>query len=89
MRVESIGTTDEGREYVVVYVSADENIHALDALYAAVAKALATPEAQAKFKKQNYNIVPSKSVDDAKKWLANELKQWQTITAAVKIEVSP
>jgi len=62
---------------------------ALDALYAAVAKALATPEAQAKFKKQNYNIVPSKSVDDAKKWLANELKQWQTITAAVKIEVSP
>jgi tripartite-type tricarboxylate transporter receptor subunit TctC len=61
----------------------------LDALYAAVAKALATPEAQAKFKKQNYNIVPSKSVDDAQKWLANELKQWQTITAAVKIEISP
>ena len=61
----------------------------LDALYAAVAKALATPEAQAKFKKQNYNIVPSKSVDDAKQWLANELKQWQTITAAVKIEISP
>ena len=61
----------------------------LDALYAAVAKALASPEAQAKFKKQNYNIVPSKSVDDAQKWLANELKQWQTITAAVKIDVSP
>ena len=59
----------------------------LDALYAAVAKALASPEAQAKFKKQNYNIVPSKSVDDAQKWLANELKQWQTITTAVKIEV--
>ncbi len=59
----------------------------LDALYAAVAKALASPEAQAKFKKQNYNIVPSKSVDDAQKWLANELKQWQTITAAVKIDV--
>ena len=59
----------------------------LDALYAAVAKALASPEAQAKFKKQNYNIVPSKSVDDAQKWLANELKQWQTITTAVKIDV--
>ena len=60
----------------------------LDALYAAVAKALASPEAQAKFKKQNYNVVPSKSVDDAQKWLAGELKQWQTITSAVKIEVS-
>jgi len=61
----------------------------LDALYAAVAKALASPEAQAKFKKQNYNIVPSKSVDDAQKWLTNELKQWQMITTAVKIDVSP
>ncbi len=60
----------------------------LDALYAAVSKALASPEAQAKFKKQNYNVVPSKSVDDAQKWLAGELKQWQTITSAVKIEVS-
>jgi tripartite-type tricarboxylate transporter receptor subunit TctC len=60
----------------------------LDALYAAVAKALASPEAQAKFKKQNYNVVPSKSVDDAQKWLAAELKQWETITSAVKIEVS-
>lgn len=59
----------------------------LDALHAAVAKALASPEAQAKFKKQNYNVVPSKSVDDAQKWLTAELKQWQTITSAVKIEV--
>ena len=59
----------------------------LDALYAAVAKALATPEVQAKFKKQNYNVVPSKSVDDAKQWLAAEIKHWGTITQAVKIEM--
>ena len=60
----------------------------LDALYAAVAKALASPEAQEKFKKQNYNIVPSKSVDDAKKWLAAEMKHWETITSTVKIDVA-
>jgi len=60
----------------------------LDALYAAVAKALASPETQAKFKKQNYNIVPSKSVADAQKWLGNELKQWQTITTAVKLDLA-
>jgi tripartite-type tricarboxylate transporter receptor subunit TctC len=60
----------------------------LDALYAAVAKALASAEAQEKFKKQNYNIVPSKSVDDAQKWLAAEMKHWETITTSVKIEVS-
>jgi tripartite-type tricarboxylate transporter receptor subunit TctC len=61
----------------------------LDALYAAVAKALASPEAQEKFKKQNYNIAPSKSVDDAQKWLAAEMKHWETITTSVKIEVAP
>ena len=59
----------------------------LDALYTAVAKALASPEVQAKFKKQNYNIVPSKSVADAKQWLAAEIKHWQKITDTVKIDV--
>jgi hypothetical protein len=30
VRVQSIGKTDEGRDYIVVYVSAEENIEALD-----------------------------------------------------------
>ena len=61
----------------------------LDALYAIVAKAMASPEVQEKFKKQNYNIVPSKSVADAQSWLAGEIKRWETITGAVKIDVTP
>ncbi len=60
----------------------------LDALYASVTKALTSPDAQAKLKKQNYNVVPSKSVEDAQKWLAAEMKQWETITNAVKIEIT-
>jgi tripartite-type tricarboxylate transporter receptor subunit TctC len=59
----------------------------LDALYAIVAKALASDSVQEKFKKQNYNIVPSKSVADAQSWLAGEMKHWETITDAVKIDV--
>ena len=59
----------------------------LDALYAIVAKAIASPDVQEKFKKQNYNIVPSKSVADAQSWLAGEIKRWETITSAVKIDV--
>jgi len=59
----------------------------LDALYAIVAKALASPDVQEKFKKQNYNVVPSKSVADAHAWLADEMKHWTTITKAVTIEV--
>jgi tripartite-type tricarboxylate transporter receptor subunit TctC len=59
----------------------------LDALYAFVAKVLASPETQEKFKKQNYNIVPSKSVADAQSWLAAEMKHWETVTSAVKIDI--
>ena len=59
----------------------------LDALYAIVAKAIASPDVQEKFKKQNYNIVPSKSVADAQSWLAVEMKHWETVTSAVKIDV--
>ena len=59
----------------------------LDALYAIVAQAIASPDVQEKFKKQNYNIVPSKSVADAQSWLAGEMKHWETVTGAVKIDI--
>ena len=42
---------------------------------------------QEKFKKQNYNIVPSKSVADAQNWLAGEIKHWETVTNTVMIDV--
>jgi len=60
----------------------------LEALHAAVVKAMSTPEAAEKFKKQNYNVVPSKSVDEAQKWLTNEMKQWQTIISTVNLQLT-
>jgi len=59
----------------------------LEAVFKAVNKALESPELVEKLKKQNFNIVPSKSVADAQVWLGDEMKHWQTITSAVKIEV--
>jgi tripartite-type tricarboxylate transporter receptor subunit TctC len=59
----------------------------LEKLSSLVVKAMASPELQAKFKKQNYNVVPSKSLADAQAWHANEMKHWKTITDAVKIDV--
>ena len=49
-------------------------------------KALNSPEVQAKLLKQNFEITPSKSLADAKVWLAGEIAHWKTITEAVKIE---
>ena len=60
----------------------------LEALFAIVAKAMQSPELIEKFKKQNFNIVPNKSLADAKSWLAGEMKHWETITSTVKIDVA-
>ena len=57
-----------------------------EALFKIVTKAMQSSDLIEKFKKQNFNVVPSKSLADAKTWLAGELKHWETITGAVKIE---
>jgi tripartite-type tricarboxylate transporter receptor subunit TctC len=60
----------------------------LDTLHKAAADALAAPAAKEALTKQNFNIVPSKSVDEAKTWLAGEIGAWKKITAEVKIEAA-
>ncbi len=60
----------------------------LEALFAAVTKALQSPEGLEKLKKQNFNVAPNKSLADAKTWLADEMKHWETITSTVKIDVA-
>jgi tripartite-type tricarboxylate transporter receptor subunit TctC len=60
----------------------------LQVLFDASVKAMQAPAAQEAFKKQNFNIVPNKSVDEAKTWLAGEINAWKTITSAVKIEMA-
>jgi tripartite-type tricarboxylate transporter receptor subunit TctC len=60
----------------------------LETLHKAAVEALQAPAAKEALTKQNFNIVPSKSVDEAKAWLAGEIATWQKITAAVKIDVT-
>jgi tripartite-type tricarboxylate transporter receptor subunit TctC len=59
----------------------------LEALLAAVNKALQSPEGMEKLKKQNFIISPHKSLADSKAWLAGEMKHWETITNTVKIDL--
>jgi tripartite-type tricarboxylate transporter receptor subunit TctC len=58
----------------------------LEALHKAAVQALQSPAATAALTRQHFNIVPSKSLDDAKAWLAKEIAAWKTITSEVKIE---
>jgi tripartite-type tricarboxylate transporter receptor subunit TctC len=60
----------------------------LETLFKASVQALASPTVVEAFKKQNFNIVPNKSLDDSKAWLADQIKIWKDITTAVKIETA-
>jgi tripartite-type tricarboxylate transporter receptor subunit TctC len=61
----------------------------LEQLFEVVSKAMQMPETIEKFNKQNFNLVPNKSLADAKAWHANEMKHWHDITSAVKIDITP
>jgi tripartite-type tricarboxylate transporter receptor subunit TctC len=58
----------------------------LEALHKAAVDALAAPAAKQALTKQHFNIVPSKSVEEAKTWLAGQIAAWRKITSEVKIE---
>ena len=60
----------------------------LDALNKGILQAMETPAVKEAFGKQYFNIVPSKSSDEAKTWLAQEIAAWKKITDEVKIDLS-
>jgi tripartite-type tricarboxylate transporter receptor subunit TctC len=59
----------------------------LEALRSASIQAMQVPAAQKVFADQNFNVVPSKSAEEAKAWLGQEIATWNKITQEVKIEV--
>ena len=58
----------------------------LDTMFKAAVEALQAPAVMDAFSKQNFIVVPSRSLDDAKAWLAGQITSWKNITTAVKIE---
>jgi tripartite-type tricarboxylate transporter receptor subunit TctC len=59
----------------------------LEILHRASIQAMQAPAAKKVFAEQNFNIVPTKSVEEAKPWLAQEIAAWTRITQEIKIEV--
>jgi len=84
-----VGYADVGTlAWQALFAPAGTPKEVLEILHKATTEAMQTPAAQEAFKKQNFNIVPNKSLDDARSWLAGEMAQWKKITDAVKIEVA-
>jgi tripartite-type tricarboxylate transporter receptor subunit TctC len=59
----------------------------LEALRKGMTEAMQAPAVVTTFAKQNFNRVPSASLDEAKTWLAGEMALWKKITDEVKIEM--
>jgi tripartite-type tricarboxylate transporter receptor subunit TctC len=59
----------------------------LETVRKAMTEALASPAVAGNFAKQNFNRVPSASLDEAKTWLASEMALWKKITQEVPIEM--
>jgi tripartite-type tricarboxylate transporter receptor subunit TctC len=59
----------------------------LETLRKAMTEAMASPAVGATFAKQNFNRVPSASLDEARTWLASEMALWKKITQEVPIEM--
>ena len=60
----------------------------LDTIFKATVEALQAPAVMDAFSKQNFIVVPSRSLDDAKAWLAGQITSWKNITTTVKIETA-
>ncbi len=59
----------------------------LETLRKAMAEAMQSPAVAANFDKQNFNRVPTASLDEAKTWLADEMVRWKKITQEIPIDV--
>ena len=59
----------------------------LEQIHKASIAAMQTPAAKKVFGEQNFNIVPTATVEAAKPWLAQEIATWTKITQEIKIEI--
>jgi tripartite-type tricarboxylate transporter receptor subunit TctC len=87
--MKEIGYPDVGTlAWQAMFAPAGTPKEVLETLQKATTAAMQAPAAQEAFKKQNFNVVPNKSLDDAKTWLAGEMASWKMITGEVKIEIA-
>jgi tripartite-type tricarboxylate transporter receptor subunit TctC len=87
--MKEVGYADVGTSaWQALFAPAGTPKDVLETLLKASTAAMQAPAAQEAFNKQNFNIVPNKSLDEAKTWLAAEMVSWKKITEQVKIEIA-
>ena len=85
--MQEVGFPDVGTiAWQGLFASAATPKPVLEALFQIVSNAMRQPETIENLRKQNFNVVVSKSLTEAQTWLGDEMKHWESITNTVKIE---
>jgi len=85
--MQEVGFPDVGTiAWQGLFASAATPKPVLEALFQIVSNAMRQPETIENLRKQNFNLVVSKSLTEAQTWLGDEMKHWESITNTVKIE---
>jgi tripartite-type tricarboxylate transporter receptor subunit TctC len=85
--MQEVGFPDVGTiAWQGLFASAATPKPVLEALFQVVSNAMQQPETIENLRKQNFNVVVSKSLTEAQTWLDDEMKHWESITNTVKIE---
>ncbi len=85
--MQEVGFPDVGTlAWQALFAPAGTPPEILEAVQKAMVKAMQAPSVKATFGKQNFNIVPTASLADARTWLDAEIVRWKKITEEVPIE---
>ena len=85
--MQEVGFPDVGTiAWQGLFASAATPKPVLEALFQIVSNAMQRPDTIENLRKQNFNVVVSKSLTEAQTWLGDEMKHWESITNTVKIE---
>jgi tripartite-type tricarboxylate transporter receptor subunit TctC len=86
--MQELGFADAGTvAWQALFAPAGTPTPVLETLFHAVTMALESPQAAKTLERQHFNVVPNKSLDDAREWLADEMDHWRDVTDAVKVDV--
>ncbi len=86
--MEEVGFPGVGTSaWQILVTSAGTPPEILETIRKAAAEALQAPAVIENFTKQNFIIVPSGSLDEAKIWAAAEMAHWKQVTEEVKIDI--
>jgi tripartite-type tricarboxylate transporter receptor subunit TctC len=70
-----------------LFASAAAPREVLEKVREATAQALKTPAVIQALKQQEFNMVPTNSLEEAKAWLADDMNTWRNVIREMKLEI--